>query len=72
MTTSLKCDKKISPKDIEEVMLCKIKKENMSKNKEKTRSNDTKQTANKINSTLKNAIESSILRKYGAIMICQW
>ncbi|KAG5346222.1 S22A8 protein, partial [Acromyrmex charruanus] len=72
MTTSSKCDKKISPKDTEEVMLSKIKKEKISKNEEKTGSNDTKQTANKINSRLKNAIESSILRKYGAIMICQW
>ncbi|XP_011050427.1 PREDICTED: solute carrier family 22 member 3-like [Acromyrmex echinatior] len=72
MTTSSKCDKKIFPKDTEEVMLCKIKKEKTSKNEEETGSNDTKQTANKINSRLKNAIESSVLRKYGAIMICQW
>lgn len=72
MTTPSKCDKKFFLKDTEEVMLCKIKKEKTSKNEEKMGSNDTKQTVKKINSTLKNAIESSILRKYGAIMICQW
>ncbi|KYQ49143.1 Solute carrier family 22 member 3 [Trachymyrmex zeteki] len=72
MITPSKYDQKISPKNTEEVILCKIKKDKTSKNEEKTGSNVTKQAANKISSTLKNAIESSILRKYGAIMICQW
>lgn len=41
-------------------------------NKEETGNSVEKQTADKISSTFKNAIESSILRKHGAVMICQW
>ncbi|XP_071638253.1 organic cation transporter protein [Temnothorax longispinosus] len=66
-------DQGISLKGAEEVVvLRRIKKEKTNENEEKTRNSIKKQTANKISSTFKNAIESSILRKYGAIMICQW
>ncbi|XP_077256244.1 organic cation transporter protein isoform X3 [Temnothorax americanus] len=66
-------DREISLKGAEEVVvLRRIKKEKTNENEEKTRNSIKKQTANKISSTFKNAIESSILRKYGAIMICQW
>lgn len=72
MITQSECDQRISLKGAEEVVLRRIKKERTSENEEKTGSNDKKQAANKISSTFKNAIESSILRKYGAVMICQW
>jgi len=70
--TQSKCDQRISLKGSEEVVLRKIKEEKANKNEGKTANDDKKQTANKISLTFKNAIKSSILRKYGAIMVCQW
>jgi len=69
--TQSECDQRISLKGAE-IVSHRIKKEKTSKNEEKTGNNVKKRVANEINSTFKNAIESSILRKYGAIMICQW
>lgn len=70
--TQSKCDQRISMKGSEEVVLRRIKEEKTYKNEGKPANGDKKQTANKINLTFKNAIKSSILRKYGAIMVCQW
>ncbi|XP_011867686.1 PREDICTED: organic cation transporter protein-like isoform X2 [Vollenhovia emeryi] len=67
------CDERISLEDAEEVVLRRKKKEKTNENEEKTGNSVRKQSAKKISSApFKNAIESSILRKYGAIMICQW
>jgi len=71
MITQSECDQRISLKGAE-IVSHKIKKEKTSKREEKTGNNVKKRAANKINSTFKIAIESSIFKKYGAIMICQW
>lgn len=65
-------NQRISMTGTEEVVLRRIKKEQTNENKEETGNSSKKQAANKISSTFKNAIESSILRKYGAVMIYQW
>ncbi|XP_025992313.1 solute carrier family 22 member 3 isoform X2 [Solenopsis invicta] len=71
--TQSECDQKNSTKGTEDqVVLRRIKKEKTCENEKEMRASVKKQTANKINSTFKNAVESSILRKHGAIMICQW
>ncbi|XP_011702190.1 PREDICTED: organic cation transporter protein-like [Wasmannia auropunctata] len=74
MITQPKCDRRISLKGTEEVMLRRLKTEKSNENEEKTikRNSVKKQATNKINSTFENAIKSPILKKYGAIMICQW
>lgn len=63
---------RVSMNGAEEVVLRRIKKEQINENKEETGNSLKKQAANKISSTFKNAIESSTLRKYGAVMIYQW
>ncbi|XP_011647438.1 solute carrier family 22 member 3-like [Pogonomyrmex barbatus] len=70
--TQSKCDQRISLKDAEEVVLRRAKKEKTCENEDKTEDSIKKQSRIKINLTFKNAIKSSILRKYGAIMIYQW
>lgn len=72
MITQSECDQRISLKGAEEVVLRRIKKEKANESEGKSGNGIKKQTANKISSTFKNAIESSILRKYSTIMICQW
>lgn len=61
--------REISLKDTE-IVLDKIKKENMNKNEQKTE--NKKKQMNKMSSILKNMLESLTLRKHGVIMICQW
>lgn len=70
--TQSECAQRISLKGTEEVVLRRIKKEKTNENEEKTGNSIKKQTANKISSTFKNAFESPIIRKYYAIMVCQW
>lgn len=72
MTTQSECDQRISLKGTEEVVLRRIKKEKTNDNEQQTGNSVNNQTANKKSPTFKIAIKSSILRKYGAIMICQW
>ncbi|XP_036145608.1 solute carrier family 22 member 8 isoform X2 [Monomorium pharaonis] len=66
--TQPECDQK---KGAEEVVLRRIKKQKTNEKDEKIGIHK-KQAANKISSTFKNASKSSILRKYGVIIICQW
>jgi len=65
------CDQRISLKAAEEVVLRRTTKERTRENEEK-RDNVEKEASNKIDSVLKNTPESSTLKKYGSIMICQW
>ncbi|XP_070155649.1 organic anion transporter 3 [Polyergus mexicanus] len=62
--------REISLKDTE-VVLYRIKKEDMNENEQKTE--NKKKQMNKMNSSiLKNMSKSLMLRKHGVIMICQW
>ncbi|KAL0114913.1 hypothetical protein PUN28_010449 [Cardiocondyla obscurior] len=66
------CEQKVAAKCIEEVVLRRVKKRKTDKNEEKSETAVKKQTANELSSTFKNAIKPSRLRRYSAIMICQW
>lgn len=64
-------DQRISVKAAEEVVLRRTKKERTNKNEEKN-NKKRKEASIQIDSVFKNTPESSTLKKYGSIMICQW